>query len=169
MSTPSDEDPPYKPPEWQQPPPEPPQPEQPQQSGGWQSSWQQPEQEQQGWQSSWQQPQQNPQWQQAEPNQWQQQQPQQTPQWTGYQPSPPTPGNAIASLILGIVSIVLCPIITAVIGLILGYSAKKEIDKSGGRLGGRGVAMGGIITSWIGLAIYTPIIVLIIIGATAGS
>jgi hypothetical protein len=148
MSTPSDDDPRYQPPQWQQP--------QEQQQGGWQSSWQQPEQEQQqgGWQSSWQQP---------EPNQWQ---PQQTPQWGGYQPSPPTPGNAIASLILGIVSIVLCPIITGVIGLILGYSAKREIDASGGRLGGRGVALGGIITSWIGLVIYVPILVLIVIGLT---
>ena len=101
-----------------------------------------------------------------EQNQWQQQQ---TPQWGGYQPSPPTPGNAIASLILGIIGIVLCPIVTSVVGLILGYSAKKEIDNSGGRLGGRGVAMGGIITSWIGLAIYIPIIALIVIGVAVGS
>jgi hypothetical protein len=156
MSTPSDEDPPYKPPQWQQP------EQQPQeQQGGWQSSWNQPQQDQPGWQSSWNQPQQ------PEQNPWQQQA--QTPQWTGYQPAPPTPGNAIASLILGIVSIVLCPIITAVVGLILGYQAKREIDNSGGRLGGRGVALGGIITSWIGLAIYTPILILIIVGIAAGS
>ena len=87
----------------------------------------------------------------------------------GYQPAPPTPGNAIASLILGIIGIVLCPIVTSVVGLILGYSAKKEIDNSGGRLGGRGVAMGGIITSWIGLAIYIPIVALIVIGVAVGS
>jgi hypothetical protein len=151
MSTPSDDDPPYEPPQWQQPEQRPQEP-----SGGWQSSWQQPQQDPQGgWQS---------QWQQSEPNQWQQPQP--TPQWTGYQPAPPTPGNAVASLILGILSIVLCPIITAVIGLILGYNAKREIDASGGRLGGRGVALGGIITSWIGLAIYVPILLLIVIGIT---
>ena len=118
-----------------------------------------------GWQSQWQQPEQN-QWPQPEQNQWQQQQ---TPQWTGYQPAPPTPGNAIASLILGIIGIVLCPIVTSVVGLILGYGAKKEIDNSDGRLGGRGVAMGGIITSWIGLAIYIPIIALIVIGVAVGS
>ena len=47
--------------------------------------------------------------------------------------------------------------------------AKKEIDNSGGRLGGRGVAMGGIITSWIGLAIYIPIVALIVIGVAVGS
>jgi hypothetical protein len=154
MSTPSDDDPPYQPPQWQQ-------PEQKPEQGGWQSSWNQPQQDQPGWQSSWGQPQDQ---QQPQPNQWQQQQ---TPQWTGYQPAPPTPGNAIASLILGIVSIVLCPIITAVIGLILGYQSKREIDNSGGRLGGRGVALGGIITSWIGLAIYTPILILIIVGIAA--
>ncbi len=145
MSTPPDDDPHREPPPWQQ---------QPEQQGGWQSSWPPPQQEQQqqgGWQSSWEQPQQNQWQQQGDPNQWQQQQ---TPQWSGYQPSPPTPGNAIASLILGIVSIVLCPIITAVVGLVLGYNAKREIDNSGGRLGGRGVAVGGIVTSWIGLVLW---------------
>ena len=164
MSTPSDEDPPRQP--WQQPEQDKPQQEQ----GGWQSSWPQQDQQPGGWQSQWQQPEQN-QWQQqqqqpVEQNQWQQQQ---TPQWGGYQPSPPTPGNAIASLILGIIGIVLCPIVTSVVGLILGYGAKKEIDNSGGRLGGRGVAMGGIITSWIGLAIYIPIVALIVIGVAVGS
>ena len=162
MSTPSDDDPPDQPPQWQQP-----EQPKPQEQGGWQSSWPQPDQQQGGWQSQWQQPEQN-QWQQQQPeqNQWQQQQ---TPQWSGYQPSPPTPGNAIASLILGIIGIVLCPIVTSVVGLILGYGAKQEIDNSGGRLGGRGVAMGGIITSWIGLAIYIPIIALIVIGVAVGS
>lgn len=158
MSTPSDDDPPYQPPQWQQP-----EQQKPQEQGGWQSSWPQQDQQQGGWQSQWQQPEQN---QPPEQNQWQQQQ---TPQWTGYQPAPATPGNAIASLILGIIGIVLCPIVTSVVGLILGYSAKKEIDNSGGRLGGRGVAMGGIITSWIGLAIYIPIIVLIVISVAVGS
>ena len=158
MSTPSDDDPPYQPPQWQQP-----EQQKPQEQGGWQSSWPQQDQQQGGWQSQWQQPEQN---QPPQQNQWQQQQ---TPQWGGYQPAPPTPGNAIASLILGILGIVLCPIVTSVVGLILGYGAKKEIDNSGGRLGGRGVAMGGIITSWIGLAIYIPIVLLIVIGVAAGS
>ena len=161
MSTPSDDDPPDQPPQWQQP-----EQPKPQEQGGWQSSWPQQDQQQGGWQSQWQQPEQNQWQQQPEQNQWQQQQ---TPQWSGYQPSPPTPGNAIASLILGIIGIVLCPIVTSVVGLILGYGAKKEIDNSGGRLGGRGVAMGGIITSWIGLAIYIPIIALIVIGVAVGS
>ncbi|MBE2319066.1 DUF4190 domain-containing protein [Solirubrobacter sp. CPCC 204708] len=163
MSTPSDDDPPYKPPQWQQP------EQQPSEQGGWQSSWQQPQekpQQQGGWQSQWQQPQENQWQQQPQQNQWQQQQ---TPQWGGYQPAPPTPGNAIASLILGIVSIVLCPIIPGVVGLVLGYSAKREIDASGGRLGGRGVAMGGIITSWIGLAIWGLLIAFWVIAIAASA
>ena len=65
----------------------------------------------------------------------------------GWLAPPRTPGQAIASLILGIIGIVLCPMVTSVVGLIFGYSAKREIDNSGGRLGGRGVAMGGIITA----------------------
>lgn len=124
MSTPSDDDKPQWESSWQQPREDAP---------SWQP--QQPQQDQSQWQSSWQ----------PQPVQ---------PQWQGYQPSPSTPGSAVASLVLGICGIILCPIITSIIGLVLGYSAKNEIDQAGGRLGGRDVAKAGIITSWVGLVIW---------------
>ena len=82
--------------------------------------------------------------------QWQQ--PQDQPQWGGGGQAPQqTSGKATAALVLGIVSIVLCPLICGVIGVI-GGQAKNEIDSSGGRLGGRGMAQAGVILSWIGIA-----------------
>jgi hypothetical protein len=89
----------------------------------------------------------NPQWQRPSNDE-----PQPNPQW---QPSPPTPGKAIASLILSIVGILFCPYVFSVIGLVLGYMARGEIQRSGGRLQGEGLALAGIIISWGGLAVWT--------------
>jgi hypothetical protein len=107
----------------------------------------------------WQQPQQP---QQEPPPQWGQQQPQQ--QW---QPAPSTPGSATAALILGICAIFVCNIICAPLALVYGYKARNEIDASGGRLGGRGMATAGIVLGWIGivLAVLTIIYIIVVIAA----
>lgn len=74
-------------------------------------------------------------------------------------PSPPTPvvmvsaapktnGMAIASLVLGIVWLYG---IGSILALIFGYSAKKEIDASGGQQAGRGLAVAGIVLGWVGV------------------
>jgi len=64
--------------------------------------------------------------------------------------APPTTGYAVASLILGVLS--LCSAgLTAILGLILGIVALARIGSSGGRLRGRGLAIGGIGTSVLGL------------------
>lgn len=60
-----------------------------------------------------------------------------------------TSSMAIWSLVLGI-SAFLCGV-TAIPGLILGIIAQKQIKDSMGRLGGRGLALGGTITSAIAL------------------
>ncbi len=62
--------------------------------------------------------------------------------------SPKTSGLAITSLILGILGLFTCGI-TALIGLILGIVSMLKIQKSGGRLGGWGVALAGTIVSGI--------------------
>jgi cbb3-type cytochrome oxidase subunit 1 len=63
--------------------------------------------------------------------------------------SAPSNGKAIASLVLGIVSIVFCVygigIVTGIIGLVLGISAKKENPS--------GMATAGIVLSIIGIVI----------------
>lgn len=104
-----------------------------------QPSWQQPESQP----PQWQQPESQPQWGQQSQPQWGQQQ--------QYQPQT-TPGTATAALILGICAILVCPIICAPLALIYGNKARNEIDASGGRLGGRGMATAGIVLGWIGVA-----------------
>jgi len=68
-----------------------------------------------------------------------------------------TNGKAIASLILGILWI---GGLGSLLAVILGHSAKKEIDNSGGREGGRGIAVAGLILGWLGIAGIILMIVL---------
>jgi hypothetical protein len=100
----------------------------------------------------------NPQWQQSqwEPPLGQQQQPR-PPE---FQPVAPAPGVAIASLILSIAGLLLFPIVCSLAGLVLGYKARDEIARSGGSLGGSGLATAGIVLGWIGLALYGALILL---------
>lgn len=63
-----------------------------------------------------------------------------------------TSGMAIASLVLGILGIFTCGI-SAIIGLILGIVGQIKINKSQGRLSGSGLAIAGICTSALSLAL----------------
>ncbi|MDA3129872.1 DUF4190 domain-containing protein [Aliibacillus thermotolerans] len=79
-----------------------------------------------------------------------------------------TNGKAIASLILGILSIVMIfffPLITPVfgiLGLIFGFIALREMKQT--FQSGRGLAIAGNICSIIGLVLSGVIILLVIIG-----
>ena len=64
--------------------------------------------------------------------------------------APGTSGKAIASLVLGLLSIVgMC--LTGIPGLILGIMGLNDVGKSAGRLGGKGLAIAGIVLSTIGI------------------
>lgn len=67
--------------------------------------------------------------------------------------APPNSNLALISLITGILGLTLFPFIGSIIALIIGYMAKKEIQESRGSLGGDGLAKGGIILGWIGIAL----------------
>ena len=124
-----------------------------------------------------------PQWGQAQQpaqQQWGQQQPaqqqwgqQQPAQWTPPGPvAPPTPGSATAALVLGILSIVMClGLFTGIPAMVVGRNAKREIEASGGRLGGEGVANAGFITGLIGtlLSVLGLLFFVLIIVGIAGS
>ncbi|HDQ35219.1 MAG TPA: DUF4190 domain-containing protein [Chloroflexi bacterium] len=70
-----------------------------------------------------------------------------------YRQEPSTSGTAVASLIFSILGLLqILPFIGCVVGLILGYSARNQIDRSGGYIGGRGMAQAGIILGWLGVA-----------------
>ena len=78
-------------------------------------------------------------------------------QYPGWVPPPRTPGQAYAALILGIVGLVLCPILPSILALVFGYMARGEIRRSGGQLGGSGVALAGLILGWVGIGIWVLI------------
>ena len=68
-------------------------------------------------------------------------------------PGIPNSGLAIASLVLGIVSFLCCTgIVTAIPGVITGHMARSEIRTAGGRLGGDGMALTGIILGYLMIA-----------------
>lgn len=62
----------------------------------------------------------------------------------------PNSGLAVAALVLGISGFCV-PVLTAVLGLILGIVAMNKIKASGGRVGGHGLALAGTITSAVAL------------------
>jgi hypothetical protein len=79
--------------------------------------------------------------------------------------------QATTSLVLGIISLVLCQLV-APIALVLGRRAVREIDASGGMLGGRGQAQAGWIMGLIGtilLAVSVLVILAVVVFAAVGS
>lgn len=74
----------------------------------------------------------------------------------------PTPGTAVASLILGIISLITCyfGFLFAIPGVICGHLALKTIKLSGGRMEGRGLAIAGLVMSyvWLGLALILVLV-----------
>ncbi len=82
----------------------------------------------------------------------------------------PTPGTAIASLVLGIISLVTCyfGFLFAIPGVICGHMALSEIKQSQGRYDGRGLATAGLVLNyiWLGLAL-TVVLLFLFLGIFA--
>ena len=87
-------------------------------------------------------------------------------------PAPPTNTMAIVSLVAGILSWVLLPIIGSIVGLITGYMGRKEIRESNGQQTGDGLALAGIIISAANLIVICLIslcAMVVIFGAAISS
>ncbi len=67
--------------------------------------------------------------------------------------------KAIASMVCSIVGFFVCLFVGQIIGIVLGHSAKKEIEESKGKLEGMGFAKAGIIIGWIGIVLDILIII----------
>jgi type II secretory pathway pseudopilin PulG len=78
----------------------------------------------------------------------------QPPGWSG---PPQNSGKAIASLICGVVFF-FWPL-SALAAVILGHLALSDIKRSAGRLAGRGMAIGGLVTGYIGVSIIPFLII----------
>ncbi|MEZ4374115.1 MAG: DUF4190 domain-containing protein [Polyangiaceae bacterium] len=87
------------------------------------------------------------------------------------QESPTTPqsnGLATTSLVLSLLGFVGCfPVISGVIAIFCGLSARNEISRSEGRQSGAGVALAGIILGSSQLLIAATLLILGIVGANA--
>jgi hypothetical protein len=68
-----------------------------------------------------------------------------------------TSGLAIASLVLGILWIWW---VGSALALVFGYVAKNQIEHSHGRLGGRGLAIAGIVLGYVGLGTFALFVIL---------
>jgi hypothetical protein len=53
----------------------------------------------------------------------------------------------------------------SILALIFGYVSKSQIERSGGRQGGRGMAIAGIVLGWVGIGILVIVIAAAIIVA----
>lgn len=68
-------------------------------------------------------------------------------------PAPPQScGLATASLVCGIVSMVMCGPLTGIPAVICGHKAKRRIAESRGQLTGEGLALAGLIMGYLSLA-----------------
>jgi hypothetical protein len=80
---------------------------------------------------------------------------------------------AVVSLISGILSWCLIPIVGAIIAVITGHKAKGEIRASGGRLGGSTMATIGLVLGYANFVlIFIPVCVifaLLLLGPSVGN
>jgi hypothetical protein len=86
---------------------------------------------------------------------------------TVYVQGPRSNSYAVASLVIGILSWFLCPIVGAVVAVTLGHIARGQIRRTGE--GGGGLAMAGLILGYAHLAVFGLFIVfwLIVFGGMA--
>lgn len=79
---------------------------------------------------------------------------------------PTTNGKAVASMVLGIVSLVSCcmGLVTGPLAIIFAVSAKKEIAASRGAQTGEGMATAGLVMGIIGTAVYAPLVLMWVFG-----
>jgi hypothetical protein len=82
-------------------------------------------------------------------------------QAVGYAAPRQTDNKAVIGLILAISSWVVCPLITAVIALVLAGQSNRAIDASGGRLEGRSM---NTATKWVAWANIVVTVVAIVVG-----
>ena len=82
-------------------------------------------------------------------------------------PSRPNAEGAVASMVLGIVSMFLSCFgwITGIIAIVLAAKAMKQINDSSGQFGGRGMAITGLVLGILAVVGYLPWMVLWIMGA----
>ena len=65
-----------------------------------------------------------------------------------------TSSLAIVSLVAGILSWILVPLIGSIVAIITGHMARAEIRRSAGTKDGDGLAIGGLILGWVSALLW---------------
>jgi hypothetical protein len=86
--------------------------------------------------------------------------------------APPNSNAAVISLIFGILAWVGLVFIGAIVAIIAGHMARREIRDSGGRIGGGGMAMAGLLLGYVQLGLLllgcAVVLLLALIGVASG-
>ncbi len=80
----------------------------------------------------------------------------------GERTAPRTSGLAIASLALGVIGFFAVPLVASVLAIVLGRGGQREIARDPS-LGGEGYAQAGVILGWIGVALFTLLLPLLLV------
>jgi hypothetical protein len=70
--------------------------------------------------------------------------------------------------VLAIASFVVCPLVPAIVALVLAHTSQQKIEASGGRLTGEGLNTAARIIAWIHLGLIALVVVILVIVAAAG-
>jgi hypothetical protein len=79
-----------------------------------------------------------------------------------------TSGAAIASLVCGILSISIFPVLASIPAIIFGHLARREIRDSGGNLSGDGLAVAGLIMGYIFGGLFILVILMLLVPLGVG-
>ena len=67
--------------------------------------------------------------------------------------SPPNSTAAVVSLVFGILSWVMLPVIGPIVAVVAGHMARAEVRRSNGQLGGGGMATAGLVLGYLQIAL----------------
>lgn len=85
------------------------------------------------------------------------------------EPTPKNDSRATLSLTLGICSVFCLGFFAGIPAVILGLLSKRDIERSDGKVGGAGLAVGGIVTGMFGTLASLAFTALFLMGAIAGA
>lgn len=80
-------------------------------------------------------------------------------------PAKQTEGLAIASLVLGVASFLIIPVIPAILAIVFGRRARHLIRESGKE--GRGMALAGEIVGWVHIGLVVLVVLFIVLFVVA--
>lgn len=95
----------------------------------------------------------------------------------GYVPAVTTSTSAIVGLVLAIASWIFCPIVLAIVALVLAKKSGDEIAASQGRVGGEGLNTATKVIAWVNIGLYAAVVVILgaiflialVLGAASGT